>query len=91
LLETIKLASKSQIPLEGNARGNKKLNFGSLFPPPIHRPLSAPQIPLEPRIRRVINPPAAVPIRDREAAIVARLHGVCSVAIIAARAGIGAP
>jgi hypothetical protein len=52
------------------------------------RPLALPRIPLKARIRRAINPPAAVPIRDRIAAIVAGLHGVCSVLPIDAVSGI---
>jgi hypothetical protein len=61
-----------------------------LLVPPIHRPRALPRIALKPGIRRAINPPAAVPIRDRVAPIVARLHGVCFVAVVTARAGVGA-
>jgi hypothetical protein len=60
------------------------------FPPPIYRPRALPRIALEPRIRRAINPPVAVPIRDRVAGIVAGLHGVCSVLPIDAGPSIGA-
>jgi hypothetical protein len=42
-----------------------------LLVPPIHRPRALPRIALKPGIRRAINPPAAMPIRNRARAIVA--------------------
>jgi hypothetical protein len=44
---------------------------GQYIPPSIHRPLALPRIALKPGIRRAINPPAAMPIRNRARAIVA--------------------